>query len=781
MKDQSKTRQVLIQELASLRQRITELEQSESELKRVDDLLRLHSEILANMMEGLHLTRADDGVIVYANQRLESMFGYDPGELVGKHVSIVNSPGEKSPEAIANKITKSLKQAGVWHGEVHNIRKDGTSFWCYANISKFQHPQYGEVCISVHQDITARKKAEEALRESETRYRELFDNISSGVAIYEVTNNGNDFIFKDFNRAGERLDGGRKEDIIGKSIYQVRPGINEYGLLEVFKRVWATGIPEHYPAKFYQDEQLQGWYENFVYRLPSGEIVAVYDDITDRKQTEEALRQSEENFRQSVDSSPMGVRIVTKEGETIYANRAILDIYGYDSIEELRTTPAKKRYTPESHADFLIRRGKREQGIDVPSEYTINIIRKDGEVRCLLVLRREILWDGERQFHVLYNDITERKQAEETLQKRESLLQKIFDVLPVGLWFADKDGKLLRGNPAGVKIWGAEPKVAPAKYGVFKARRLPSGEEIAPEDWALVHTVKEMVTVVDEMLEIDAFDGKKKVILNYTAPVLDDQGAIQGAIVVNLDITERKQAEEELKTSRSQLRALSRRLQQIREEDRIAIAREIHDEMGGGLTGLKMDLSWLSRKIDDTDRGEERIALMDRIHASNVLIDQMIQVVRRVSTHLRPSVLDDLGLIAALEWQLSEFTSRTEIPHEFTPTFEYVNMEEDTAIAVFRIFQEALTNVARHSRATKVAVVLRESERSLFGDESFVLEIRDNGRGITEEEILNPESLGLLGMKERVLSFGGEFSIRAESGGGTALVLQIPRKQGGTL
>src|SRR5664280_328248 len=262
MKDQSKTRQVLIQELASLRQRITELEQSESELKRVDDLLRLHSEILANMMEGLHLTRADDGVIVYANQRLESMFGYDPGELVGKHVSIVNSPGEKSPEAVANKITKSLKQAGVWHGEVHNIRKDGTSFWCYANISKFQHPQYGEVCISVHQDITARKKAEEALRESETRYRELFDNISSGVAIYEVTNNGNDFIFKDFNRAGERLDGDRKEDIIGKSIYQVRPSINEYGLIEVFKRVWATGISEHYPVKFYQDKRLKGWYDN---------------------------------------------------------------------------------------------------------------------------------------------------------------------------------------------------------------------------------------------------------------------------------------------------------------------------------------------------------------------------------------------------------------------------------------------------------------------------------------------------------------------------------------
>jgi signal transduction histidine kinase len=244
------------------------------------------------------------------------------------------------------------------------------------------------------------------------------------------------------------------------------------------------------------------------------------------------------------------------------------------------------------------------------------------------------------------------------------------------------------------------------------------------------------------------------------------------------DISDRKQAKEELKISHQQLRALATRLQQIREEERAMIAREIHDEMGGGLTGLKMDLSWLLRKVGDADPGEERVALMDKIQTANALIDQMIHVVRRISTDLRPSILDDLGLIAALEWQLSELTSRTEIPHEFATTCEYVNMEEDTAVAVFRIFQEALTNIVRHSRATKVVVDLREGERSLFGDESFVLEIRDNGRGITEEEILNLESLGLLGMKERVLAFGGELSIRGESGGGTVLVLKIPRKQG---
>lgn len=136
-----------------------------------------------------------------------------------------------------------------------------------------------------------------------------------------------------------------------------------------------------------------------------------------------------------------------------------------------------------------------------------------------------------------------RKQSAKALRKSEAMFQKVFETLPIGLWIADKNGKLIQGNPAGVKIWGMEPRVAQSDYGVFKARRLPSREEIAPEDWALAHTVNKGVTIVDELLEIDAFDGKKKMILNYTAPILDINGEVEGAIVVNQDITERKQAE----------------------------------------------------------------------------------------------------------------------------------------------------------------------------------------------------------------------------------------------
>ncbi len=145
-------------------------------------------------------------------------------------------------------------------------------------------------------------------------------------------------------------------------------------------------------------------------------------DITERKRAEKALRESEENFRRSLDDSPLGMRIVTIEGETVYANRAMLNIYGYDSIEELRTVPVKKRYTPESYAEFQIRMEKRRQGEYDPSEYEVNIVRENGEVRHLLVFRKEILWNGERQFQTIYQDITERKRAEE---ERERLLAEI--------------------------------------------------------------------------------------------------------------------------------------------------------------------------------------------------------------------------------------------------------------------------------------------------------------------------------------------------------------------
>lgn len=154
-------------------------------------------------------------------------------------------------------------------------------------------------------------------------------------------------------------------------------------------------------------------------------------------------------------------------------------------------------------------------------------------------------------------DVTERITRQQDIHSRERLLQKIFDTLPIGLWFADKEGRLLSGNPAGVRIWGAEPRVGLSDYGVFKAWRLPSREFVDPADWALAHTVREGVTILDEMLLIEAFDGSMKTILNSTAPVIDDNGTVQGAIVVNQDITDRVRVEEALRASEEKYRLIA--------------------------------------------------------------------------------------------------------------------------------------------------------------------------------------------------------------------------------
>jgi signal transduction histidine kinase len=244
------------------------------------------------------------------------------------------------------------------------------------------------------------------------------------------------------------------------------------------------------------------------------------------------------------------------------------------------------------------------------------------------------------------------------------------------------------------------------------------------------------------------------------------------------DISERKRAENGLRDSQKMLRSLAERIEKIREEERVIISREIHDVMGGGLTGLKMDLFWLMQKMKKFEPDNENKNISDRTQTCIESIDKMIRITRRISTELRPPVLDDLGLAAALEWQLSDFTNRTGIQHVLNIADEYAVTGSDKTIAVFRIFQEILTNIARHSQATKVDVVLWKHERNSFGDKNLVLEIRDNGRGITEEEILNPESVGLLGMKERAISIGGEFSIAGESGIGTTALIKIPISHG---
>ena len=221
--------------------------------------------------------------------------------------------------------------------------------------------------------------------------------------------------------------------------------------------------------------------------------------------------------------------------------------------------------------------------------------------------------------------------------------------------------------------------------------------------------------------------------------------------------------EAELRSSRQQLRNLAAHLQSVREEERASIARELHDEMGQALTALKMDLSWLNKRLAQDDT-----SLAEKVESMSRLTDRTIQGVRRLSTELRPGILDDLGLAAAIEWQVEEFEERTGIGCEVSVDDGVINLEQGCSTAIFRIFQEALTNVARHAGATKVKASLKDK------DSKLVLEVKDNGRGITEKQISDAKSFGIMGMRERVYPWGGEVKISGMRGEGTTVRVSIP-------
>jgi PAS domain S-box-containing protein len=242
-----------------------------------------------------------------------------------------------------------------------------------------------------------------------------------------------------------------------------------------------------------------------------------------------------------------------------------------------------------------------------------------------------------------------------------------------------------------------------------------------------------------------------------------ESGGKPTRLVLANDITEQFKTEEKLKKSYAEIRELASHLQDVREEERAGIAREIHDELGQQLTGLKMDFSWLSRKMNPDDE-----LIRERITNSLSLLDQAIKTVRRISTELRPGILDDLGLVPAIEWQAEEFQKRFSVPTHFTTDAGHIHFPSGVSIGLFRICQESLTNIARHAQASKIRITLNLEPENIF------LCIEDNGKGFQQERQGERKTLGLLGMKERALMMGGEFSIESASGAGTSVQVSIP-------
>ena len=385
------------------------------ERKRAEDSLREQTLIFENIQDSIVVTDLEGNIIKW-NPAAERMFGYYKDEVFHKTLGVLGT----------RFITGQLRD-GRWAGEMNFTRKDGTEGFCETTVIPLrdEHDNINAV-FGVSHDITAYKRAEQALLEGEARYRELFNNMSNAVAVYEAIDNGNDFIFKDFNKAGERIEKVNREELIGKSILEVFPGVKDFGLFAVFQEVWKTGKAQHHPVTLYKDERIVGWRENYVYKLLSGEIVSVYDDVTKRKQAEDALRESERNLRFVTDQVTDVIWSMDFKGNFTFVTPSAERIIGY-TVEEMLSMNLRQILTPESHKvvmDLMSKGMKGGKGEPIVVE--LQQVCKDGSKKWCEVTA---IFSADHDKHPhgiigVTRDISERKQAEEKLQRSYEKLRE---------------------------------------------------------------------------------------------------------------------------------------------------------------------------------------------------------------------------------------------------------------------------------------------------------------------------------------------------------------------
>jgi PAS domain S-box-containing protein len=351
-------------------------------------------------------------------------------------------------------------------------------------------------------------------------------------------------------------------------------------------------------------------------------------------------------------------------------------------------------------------------------------------------------------------EVVERRRSEEMLRKLSRAVEQTADAVCI----IDRDGRIEYVNPAFERLSGYSREEAAGKT---PAMLEPGGAQAGERPWEAVPT-GQIVRGPKQRK-----DGGLWHSAMTAAPIRDAAGAVTHFVCAYRDISERVEAQARLSASEAQLRAFAAHIQTVREDERAVIAREIHDELGQALTGLRFDLVRLAGK-PDLDPATTAVRVRDMLK----LVDDAIRSVRRISTELRPGLLDDLGLGAAIEWQAQEFQARTGISCDLQLTGKDLVLDQHLCTALFRIVQEALTNVARHAAATRVLVSLREEA------ERLELEVRDDGRGITEGEAADRRSLGLLGMRERAALFGGTVSVLGEPGRGTTVRVEVPLRPG---
>ncbi|MGD0947541.1 MAG: PAS domain S-box protein [Candidatus Binatia bacterium] len=487
---------------------------------------------------------------------------------------------------------------------------------------------------------------------------------------------------------------------------------------------------------------------------------ALLSTLEDQKRTEDALRQGEDRYRDLVEHSRELICTHDLEGRILSANPWASRVLGYqlDTILQMNIR------------DFLVPELRGEVDTYLAE------IKEHGAAKGLLLVQTAAgerrIWEYDNTLRTegvaapivrgTAHDITERKRAEDALRESETRFRAVFEGAGDGMFVLDLESrKFVISNAACSRMLGFTPEEF-LNLGIPDLH-LPEGLPFIFEE---VEKFLKGEAGVRADTRFKRRDGST--FFADLNPTLITMSGRKSVLVAFRDITERKQAEDALRASAQQLRQLSARLRDTREEEQTRIAREIHDDLGQALTGLKMDLRWIEHQTEKLGAGPQMGAILDKIVTAAGLVDEIVATVQRIAAELRPGILDRLGLIATLRHEAGRFQERTGCAVRLDLPDKEPRMPPAVATAFFRICQETLTNIARHAGAGSVDIALQPEDGALL------LEVRDDGKGITLRELNSRHSLGLLGMRERAAALGGEAEFRRGPERGTIISVRIP-------
>lgn len=723
---------------------VTEQKNAAAQVKKEKEL----SDSIISSLPGIFYLYDKKGKFIRWNEDFETVSGYSGEEISNMHPLDFFDENEKG--LIAERITKVFKN-GFAEVEADLLSKDGTKKHYYFNGRAVD---FGDkrCLLGMGIDITQLKRAEENIRHSEEK-RRLIMNAALDAIICMDTNG----IITFWNPQAGIVFGWKEEEAIGQQLADI---IMPERLREMHKKGLANYLKTGSGPVLNILTELQAIDRNgreFPVELTilpikqGGEefFCSFIRDITERKKAAEEIEKREKRFRHTLDKMLEGVQLYDFDWRCLYVNEAAVEQGPYPKDQLLGSTLVDNYPYIKQTELFRIFEECKNEKISRHIEYEFTF--PDGSKKWFELS----IQPNPEGIFILSVDITGRKTAVDAILKEKELSDSIINSLPGIFYIFDANRKFVRWNRNFEKLSGysADELAALAPAIFFDEAGLKTVQE----------NFNKALAEQEAGFEANFITRSGESIPYYFTGLLVNYNGEPCVLGTAIDITTRKKAEEEIKKINGELHELSAHLQSVREEERTQIARDIHDELGQQLTGLKMDIDWLDKKTPVTDT-----VMKPRITDMSSLVEETIRSIRRISADLRPSMLDDFGLLASLEWQSREVGKRFGIEIDLVSEIPDTDLPEETATGLFRIYQEALTNAVKHANAKKI-------QGKLYIQNSYLcLEIKDDGKGIDTTTIPVKKTFGLLGIRERVFLLHGKYDLTSEPGKGTCLSVAIP-------